>query len=287
VYEEALPWMEGDFDAALGSLRRTLAEGRHRSDMTTVVHALFGLADLALQLGRPMEAIAPAREAVAIVRAQGYWGEAHTSFVPLAEALVRVAAPDARAVLDEASLLIERHELAVARPQLLRAQALLLARRGDHRSAVQALRTSADLARAQHALPELGRTLAVLVDVARSRGDEQLARQVAAERDEVVERIGPQAFGLSWASGRAGHAALLDDHGERDERASRLTPREQEVAALVARGLTNRQIAERLVIAEGTAGVHIDHMLNKRGFHSRTELDLWAAGHGLEVRTPS
>jgi pimeloyl-ACP methyl ester carboxylesterase/DNA-binding NarL/FixJ family response regulator len=62
---------------------------------------------------------------------------------------------------------------------------------------------------------------------------------------------------------------------------ARLTPREQEVAALVAQGCTNRQIAERLVIAEPTAERHVINILNKLGQRSRTQLAAWAVEHGL------
>jgi non-specific serine/threonine protein kinase len=55
------------------------------------------------------------------------------------------------------------------------------------------------------------------------------------------------------------------------------------VAALVAAGLTNRQIAERLVIAERTAGNHVDHILAKLGFRSRAQIAAWAVTRGLPV----
>jgi DNA-binding CsgD family transcriptional regulator len=63
--------------------------------------------------------------------------------------------------------------------------------------------------------------------------------------------------------------------------ASPLTRREQEVAGLIAHGLTNRQIAERLVITEGTAANHVVHILGKLGYHSRAQVAVWAAEHGL------
>jgi DNA-binding NarL/FixJ family response regulator len=53
------------------------------------------------------------------------------------------------------------------------------------------------------------------------------------------------------------------------------------VAELVARGLDSRQLAAELVIAEGTARVHVEHILTKLGLHSRTQLAAWAAQHGL------
>jgi DNA-binding CsgD family transcriptional regulator len=54
-----------------------------------------------------------------------------------------------------------------------------------------------------------------------------------------------------------------------------LTRREREIAALVAQGLTNRDIAERLFIAERTAEGHVESIRNKLGFRSRTQVAAW------------
>jgi len=60
--------------------------------------------------------------------------------------------------------------------------------------------------------------------------------------------------------------------GEKDESLlDALTPRENEVLQLLARGRTNREIASTLVIAEVTAKVHVRHILKKLGVRSRTE----------------
>ena len=53
------------------------------------------------------------------------------------------------------------------------------------------------------------------------------------------------------------------------------------MAALVARGLSTREIAAALVIAEGTARVHVEHILAKLDLHSRAQLATWAVEHGL------
>lgn len=60
-----------------------------------------------------------------------------------------------------------------------------------------------------------------------------------------------------------------------------LTPREREVAALVARGLSNREIAEALVITERTAESHVQHILEKLGVNSRGRIAAWAVERGL------
>jgi len=51
-----------------------------------------------------------------------------------------------------------------------------------------------------------------------------------------------------------------------------LTAREQDVAALIVKGLTNRAIAQTLVISEGTVRAHVEHILNKLGVRSRREI---------------
>ncbi|MFC9835584.1 protein kinase [Rhodococcus sp. NPDC127530] len=54
-----------------------------------------------------------------------------------------------------------------------------------------------------------------------------------------------------------------------------LTKREREVAALIAEGLTNREIAARLVISPRTAQGHVEHLLTKLGFTSRAQVAAW------------
>jgi DNA-binding CsgD family transcriptional regulator len=57
-----------------------------------------------------------------------------------------------------------------------------------------------------------------------------------------------------------------------------LTPREREVAALVARGLTNLQVADELTISERTVEGHVERILGKLGFRSRAQIAAWLAG---------
>lgn len=73
-------------------------------------------------------------------------------------------------------------------------------------------------------------------------------------------------------------------HADRDTALGRprsrpLTPREQEVAALVSKGMKNREIAESLGIATGTVKIHLMHIFEKTGIRDRFELAL----HGLRL----
>jgi len=56
---------------------------------------------------------------------------------------------------------------------------------------------------------------------------------------------------------------------------SPLSPRELEVARLVARGLTNKQIGETLFVSERTAENHVQHILVKLGFSNRSQIAAW------------
>jgi DNA-binding NarL/FixJ family response regulator len=67
--------------------------------------------------------------------------------------------------------------------------------------------------------------------------------------------------------------------GLRRSAPSLLSVRETQVAQLVARGLTNRQIAETLVLSERTAENHVQHILSKLGLANRTQIAGWVATH--------
>ena len=60
-----------------------------------------------------------------------------------------------------------------------------------------------------------------------------------------------------------------------------LTPRELAVAQLIARGLTNRQIAARLIITEGTTSNYVQRVMTRLGFHTRAQIATWIVERGL------
>jgi pimeloyl-ACP methyl ester carboxylesterase/DNA-binding CsgD family transcriptional regulator len=68
------------------------------------------------------------------------------------------------------------------------------------------------------------------------------------------------------------------------EAATGLTRRQTEVAALVADGLTNRQIAERLHITERSAESHLERIRLRLGFSSRAQVAAWFVASGAQVR---
>jgi len=97
-----------------------------------------------------------------------------------------------------------------------------------------------------------------------------VARSQALPADRAIHEAIRAARGLQDAM----RPAATDSH-------DLLAPRELEVAALVAQGLSNREIGQRLFISERTAANHVQHILTKLGFTSRAQIAVWAAGHGL------
>ena len=79
-----------------------------------------------------------------------------------------------------------------------------------------------------------------------------------------------------WPSTSRGSAP---DRSEHQTAAGPLTQREQQVATLIARGWTNRQIAAELVVSERTVATHVEHILSKLDFVSRTQIGVWISAN--------
>jgi len=69
--------------------------------------------------------------------------------------------------------------------------------------------------------------------------------------------------------------------GEAEELPDGLTPREAEVLALIAEGLTNTEIADRLVVSAATVKSHVNHIFAKAGVRDRAQAVVYAYEHGL------
>lgn len=120
-----------------------------------------------------------------------------------------------------------------------------------------------------------------------STGSFRLNQLDEAGRDARA-KLGGRKSDSAWNDGQTMETArALDFALNQDARSAPivdvgpLSRREQEVVAMVAAGMTNRQIAERLFIAERTAEGHVERIRNKLGFRSRTEVATWAVERGL------
>jgi DNA-binding NarL/FixJ family response regulator len=109
---------------------------------------------------------------------------------------------------------------------------------------------------------------------------DDLATAIRAARAGEVH-LDPAIAGIVARRMRTGSGS--GDHTGRSPVAS-LTAREREVLAGVARGLSNRAIAEELGITERTARTHVSNVLAKLHLSSRTQAALFAVEHGLDRR---
>ena len=104
-----------------------------------------------------------------------------------------------------------------------------------------------------------------------------------AEPDELLRGIEAAARGESPLAPKAARAVLTARAEGRP--AAELTAREQEVLALLAEGLANKQIARRLGIAEKTVKAHLTSVFQSIGVTDRTQAALWAQRHGIGGRS--
>ncbi len=102
----------------------------------------------------------------------------------------------------------------------------------------------------------------------RRMGEGRLAREIEAGR--ALDRVRALSFALEDADATTAGAVATP----------RVSPRELEVAALVAQGCGNREIGERLFVSPRTVETHVQHLMDKLGVSSRAEIAAW---HAREV----
>lgn len=145
-----------------------------------------------------------------------------------------------------------------------RCQAYLAAVDGDLAGA----RAACQQALAEHEmLPmpfELGRTLLIKGMVDRRAKHKSAARESVSQALGIFEQLGAPL----WADKARRELAKTSSRAPSD----RLTETEHRIAALVARGQTNREIAAAMFVSENTVQTHMRHIFQKLGTRSRTEL---------------
>jgi predicted ATPase/DNA-binding NarL/FixJ family response regulator len=161
--------------------------------------------------------------------------------------------------------------------QCLEALAHVASERAHFESAARLIGAAAALREqvaARQSESERARSSAVEQVISRALGVQDTDTLIHAGRTMPV----PQAADLALAV--ASGVAPVD--ADRPDQVP-LTPRERQVAALVASGRTNRQIGRALGISEKTAEVHLHHVMSKLDARSRAEVAAWAATHQLSA----
>jgi LuxR family maltose regulon positive regulatory protein len=206
---------------------------------------------------------------------------------PALELLVRARV--ARGELEQAGVALEslREIERLVRTEPLRASAelaegLLEAAGGDHEparmlfeDAVDRFERSGAPFEASVARIELATSLAAL------------GRTEAADREATSALDRLLALGAEAEAERARRLLTVSIRGGDGPRLPEVTRREREVLGLLAEGLTNKQIAERLVVSEHTVHRHVTNILRKLGLPSRTAAAAWAVRSGVLDEAPT
>jgi DNA-binding NarL/FixJ family response regulator len=141
-------------------------------------------------------------------------------------------------------------------------------------AAIARLQAAAELAARGDLSPSLVRTRVALADTLLKRGradDRRRAANLIATATADASRLGMHAL-------RARATAL---GASLDRLPGRLSPRERQIAAHVAAGRSNREIASVLVLSERTVETHVQNILNKLDLHSRAQVAAWATRVGI------
>lgn len=305
---------QGNQDAAVAALRRAVALHRERGDDAGVAQALTHLGQAATRTGDTGGAQQVLREAAELAGDAEDPASRALALVHLATALAVDGAPTTATRRAEEAARIwsdlgDRRELArtrsllagiaVAQGDLATAQKLAHAalaeqwELGDRAGLPATLEVLAELTAAGTGGQPRA---AVLVGVAAALRDLTRTPATPLERtgtDRTTRRLaaalGPSALRQATAQGRRENVAEVVRVALRAEPAEPLaaatpvpasgplTPREREVADLIARGMTNRQIARQLGIAEWTAVNHVRHIMRKLECPSRIHVARWMA----------
>jgi len=259
-----------EYDRALTLYAESLPIGRQMGDMWIIGLVLYGQGHVAAMRGD-------------LARTDALWGEC-------LEVCAAVGSLYAQSYLQ-----FRWGILAVLAKDYVRAQTCL----------VKAL----ELGREVDSAREMGVAMDVLAWVAVARGQVERAARLFGAAEALLDEAGynvpsfmqegheravaavraaleADVFAALWAAGRqlSRDRAVAYARGHHAEASGRpavpmspLTRREWQVARLLGRGLTNRQIAEQLVITERTVGAHLEHIYAKLGIPTRALLAVWAA----------
>ncbi|WP_163508938.1 ATP-binding protein [Fodinicola acaciae] len=258
----------GEWDSALTRLDRPGLRSAAESCAPMVISAAAARARLHLSRDEVAEAVLAVRGAISLARRKGVWVWAAELLPVAVEAFCRSGdVPAARVLVDSYGSGIVGRSAPLAHAGLLHGLGILHSYSGESRAAVARLTAAAD---AYAALP--------------APYDAALAaeRAVVVRGADAAHELGPlaetfTALGATRDAARCQHA--LRGHGNvvRSRRGRRgygdeLSPREKDVARLLARGHSNREIAEVLFLSPRTVEHHVARVLHKSGARSRADL---------------
>jgi predicted ATPase/DNA-binding NarL/FixJ family response regulator len=273
-------FQRGDHASALATTDDVVAGQRVAGDVAGLSNTLFQRALIGSFVG-DSRAVAAAEECVAVCESHGAgWSGAYAHWVL---GLARFEAGDpggAKEPLRQAIRLLRELDDTTGIANAVETLAWCAAEEGRHRHAARLVGVTRMVYRASGAR---------VSEVTASH-----RAQAARQQERLRRTLGEQGYQATVAEGESFDLAQAIDYALEEQPAAAamptraaaasdpLTAREREIARLVSEGLSNRAIAQRLVIATRTAESHVENILTKLGFTSRAQVAAWVAAHHPE-----
>ncbi|MEV4379544.1 LuxR C-terminal-related transcriptional regulator [Streptosporangium sp. NPDC049644] len=275
LYSGMIAMSRGDIGAAIELYREAAARHRADDDPTGLALTLIRLCLAHSFLGDWESSVSAGEECLALCEAHGEgW---HRAYAMMALGIGVWSRGDARRAIE-----LEKESLRFNRSLddllgigvNLEVLAWIAAAEGDHRRAAVLLGILEPIWQAVGAPMSGFGHLMHYHDECEARTREALGK---AAFDTTVRRGAklPCDEALAFALDEGNRPGRHPGRAEPSPSPSPLTRRETEIAQLVARGLSNKEIAASLTIAQRTAEGHIEHIMTKLGFHSRAQIAVW------------
>jgi non-specific serine/threonine protein kinase len=314
--------MHGDYATAQAHLEESLSIGRTLGDKATTVVSLLGLGSVAESQGDYAAAHSWYAQGLTRAREFGDKIQIARTLSRLGSLFLAEGDYATAQQLGEEGLALQRATGDKnVRAVLLQFMAAVAVQQGDPARAEMLARESLVLAKELEDIPNLAACLMTLASVRAARGHLERATRLCGAIQAFLEARGSQYrwpvnqreqehtlatvrmqfseadFNAAWEAGRRmtldeAVALALTEPTEiptpkpqiptAKQDFGGLTAREREVASLVAQGMSNREIAESLVIGERTVESHVSSIFNKLGFTRRAEVRRWVKEQGLD-----
>jgi ATP/maltotriose-dependent transcriptional regulator MalT len=273
----------GDWDAAATLLQEALTLGESMGELQRLSPPLWGLAEAARYRDDHRAALAWCErgyQASASVSDAAYLFPFLLTGIRAHLQLGQVSA--AEDWLDRASAILTARAIPGTLPAIGHGRGLIFLAHGDIGAAQQALESARTAWRTRHRFWE---GTWVLLDLAAVAARARRHAEAAQLADQA--RTAAAAAGASTLADAAAQFLTSLRQGRPATPWHPLSDRESEIARLIADGLTNRQIAEQLVLAPKTVSAHVTHILTKLGAARRAEIAAWWATIRAGTRPPS
>ncbi|PQP23887.1 protein kinase domain-containing protein [Rhodococcus opacus] len=269
--EGMLALYSGDLERACSHLESAIAEFSEQRDRTLETSLLYPLGTAYGLSGQMDRAIECHERALAITERYGEkMYRAHSLWVMGIDVWRQGDADRAIRILEQSLELTRQVHTPRVATACLEALAWIICQQGD------ALRSATLMGAADGLARSVGSAVVIHTNLLVYHQDcDQDSRKELGDRVFAAAYSKGRSLGFDAAIAYALHERPASTSTPHTDSSVRLTKREHQVAGLIGEGLTNQAIADRLVISPRTAQGHVEHILAKLGFTSRTQVAAW------------